>query len=73
MPVYRGPDLTAVEMQGAVREAAAECAKCTTITELRAAWRKHVGVGHRALGRMFVAEWKNVEGVALKRSALAKQ
>lgn len=70
MPIYRGPNLSAEEMQEAVREAAAAMKECKTIEELREVWRQNVGIGHRALGRLLLG--RNVEMVALKRSALAK-
>lgn len=72
MPVYRGPELSAEAMQEAVREAAAAMAECKTIEALREVWRQNIGIGHRALGRLFLSECRNVEMVALKRSALAK-
>ena len=73
MPVYRGPDLSAEAMQQAVREAAAAMVECKTIPELRDVWRQYIGIGHRALGRLFINECRNVEGVALKRSAMARE
>jgi len=73
MPVYRGPDLTAEQIEAAVREAAAAMAECKTIAELRGVWRHAVtAVGHRALGRLFVAECKNVDKIAERKASMAK-
>jgi len=74
MPVYRGPNLTSEEIDAAVRQAAAEMIACKTIEELRDVWKRYfVPIGHKALGRMFIAECRNIEGVANKRAAVAKQ
>lgn len=73
MPVYRGPDLTAEQIEAAVREAAAAMAEAKTIPELRDVWRRAVtNVGHRTLGRLFVAECKNVDKIAERKASMAK-
>ena len=73
MPPYRGPDKTAEEIVAAVRTAAAEMAAAQSVAELRGVWRRHVlVVGHRALGRLFVAECKNVDMIAEKKASRAQ-
>ena len=62
--------IMAEELTVEILAAGAEIAAATTIEELQMVWRKrYPRIGHKALGRMFVAGGSNADVVAQRAAA----
>jgi hypothetical protein len=65
--------ITAEDLESEIKVAGAEMEGVQTIDELLDLWRRnYLRIGHRALGRMFLAKGKNAAVIAERAAARLK-